>query len=647
MGWERKRGKLLDFNELLREADDRFPVKVGNIESLRRCRFVITLDSDTQLPRNVGARLIGAMAHPLNQAVLDAATKTVRDGYGVLQPRVGISVQSVNRSRLAYIYSGQTGLDIYTQAVSDVYEDLFGEAIFTGKGIYEVDVFREALRDRFPSNAILSHDLIEGSYVRTGLLSDTEIIDDYPSHFSAYSRRKHRWVRGDWQILRWLFPRVPDANGQRVPNPLSVLSRWKILDNLRRSVIEAATFVLFLACWFFLPGSAAGWTAAAVALLLIPSYVQSFLALIRQWNSPKKIGAFSQGVSDFIASQVNVLVFLAFLPHQAMVTLDAIVRTVFRLTVTRRRLLEWETAAQSEMDNRSKTPVDIYLDFTPLLTVLIALALWRFRPEALPFAAPILFLWLISKPATRWLDRPLRSARSVLTPADESYARQLALRTWRFFREFSNAGDNWLIPDNIQGPDCNVAHRLSTTNLGLLFNSQLAALRLGMLTLPRFAALATQTMDTTKRLPRVRNQFLNWYDSCSLQPLEPQFISTVDNGNLACCLWTLRQGALAALDQPLFDDCIFESLVSHLDLSLASMRQENYPADLQTLIHNTRLEALELGSDSVKWRLAAPKLIGAIATAQERHGFPSAPDSDAAWWLAETSTTPCRLPLHV
>ncbi len=636
MGWERKRGKLLDFNELLRNGEDRFPVKVGNMELLRRSRFVITLDSDTQLPRGSAARLVAAMAHPLNQAVLDAVTKTVREGYGVLQPRVGISVQSVNRSRLAYIYSGQTGLDIYTQAVSDVYQDLFGEAIFTGKGIYEIDVFRKALKDRFPSNAILSHDLIEGSYARTGLLSEVEIVDDYPSHFSAYSRRKHRWVRGDWQILKWLFPTVPNAVGERVANPLSVLSRWKILDNLRRSVIEAATFVLFLACWFFLPGSAARWTAAAVALLLIPSYVQCALTLIREWNSVHKFAAILQGLSDFVETQVNVLVFLAFLPHQTMVTLDAIVRTVFRLTVTRRKLLEWETAAQSEMDNRKKTPVDVYLDLTPALTIVIAIALWVFRPHSLLVASPILLLWLISRPATKWLDRPLSPARSVLSSVDQTYARKLALKTWRFFVEYSNADQNWLVPDNIQGRECHVAHRLSTTNLGLLLNSQLAAYHLGMLTLPRFAALAEQTMATTKRLPRFQGHFVNWYDSHTLEPLEPQFVSTVDNGNLACCLWTQKQGALSALKRPFFDDSVFEAITDHLDLAVEAMRTEQYPGEQLEMAQNARTHALALAADSVSWSEAVPTLLASVARVAEGHGTLPAAESDAAWWLKET-----------
>src|SRR5580698_4635672 len=256
MGWERKRGKLLDLNKFLLHEYDSFPLKVGPLEILERVRYIITLDSDTQLPRGTAARMIGTMAHPLNQAIIDSRLRIVTKGYGILQPRVGVSVSSAARSRLASLYSGETGFDIYTRAVSDVYQDLFGEGIFTGKGIYEVGIFDEVLNHRFPRNALLSHDLIEGAYARVGLVTDIEVIDDYPSHYSAHTRRKHRWLRGDWQITRWLFNTVPDESGRSVPNPIGTVSRWKILDNLRRSLIEPITFLLFVFGWFFLPGGA-------------------------------------------------------------------------------------------------------------------------------------------------------------------------------------------------------------------------------------------------------------------------------------------------------------------------------------------------------------------------------------------------------
>jgi cyclic beta-1,2-glucan synthetase len=633
MGWERKRGKLLDFNEFLRGGEDRFPVKVGDVSLLKKVRYVITLDSDTQLPRDSARRLVAAMAHPLNQALIDPLTNTVREGYGVLQPRVGISVNSVHRSRLAYIYSGQTGLDIYTNAVSDVYQDLFGEGIFTGKGIYEVDVFRKVLGGRFPSNAILSHDLIEGAYSRTGLVTEVEIIDDYPSHFSAHSRRKHRWVRGDWQILRWLLPKVPDAKNEVVKNPLSFLSRWKILDNLRRSVIEAATFLLFLACWFILPGSAARWTIAALALLLIPSYVQGLLALIPAWNSSHKWAGVEQVVDGFVTSQINVLVFIIFLPHQALVTLDAIIRTVFRLSISRRKLLEWETAAQSEVEKKKTTPVDVYLQLTPLLSVVIAVALYYWRPSSLPVAAPILLLWLFSRSAAKWLDRPLRPARSALKGKDEAYARAIALKTWRFFREHCNEQQNWLIPDNIQGEEELIASRVSTTNLGMLFDVQYAAYHLGFLTLPRFVSTVRRTMDTTKRLPRFHGQLVNWYETKTLTPLQPHFISSVDNGNLACCLWTLKQGCLAAEKEPLFGASLVQSIAEHLDHASLSMRQEGWTAESTNRIEKMSRESKELESDIPVWILASTIMMQAIG---EVLGDDAAVQSkDAAWWLRE------------
>ena len=298
MGWERKRGKLLDLNQLLRNAYDPFPVKTGDLSKLPQIRYVLTLDSDTQLPRGTAQRLIGAMAHPLNRPVIDPELNIVTSGYGILQPRVGISVHSASRSRLASIYSGQTGFDIYSRAISDVYQDLYGEAIFTGKGIYDVDALRQVLEHRFPSNALLSHDLIEGAYARAGLASDIEVIDDYPSHYSAYNRRKHRWLRGDWQIVRWIFNKVPDESGRSVENPTSLVSRWKILDNLRRSLVEPATFLLLIAGWFFLPGSPRFWTLVTVALLFLPIYFRLIFSVIRT-VSAKNWLSLRESISDF------------------------------------------------------------------------------------------------------------------------------------------------------------------------------------------------------------------------------------------------------------------------------------------------------------------------------------------------------------
>jgi cyclic beta-1,2-glucan synthetase len=635
IGWERKRGKLLDFNNLLRGKYDSFSVKIGDLSILPNVRFVITLDSDTQLPRGTAHRLIGAMAHPLNRAVINAATNTVVEGYGVLQPRVGISVRSANRSRLASIYSGQTGLDPYTRAVSDVYQDLFGEGSFTGKGIYEVDVFQRVLGQRFPNNAILSHDLIEGAYARAGLVTDVEVIDDYPSHFSAHSRRKHRWVRGDWQIMRWLFPRVPHHDSSRVKNPLNLVSRWKILDNLRRSVIEAATFVLLMAAWFFLPGSPAYWTAAVVALLVIPSYVQLLLTMPRLRHGHDPVGVLKQAAETFVSEQISVLLIFAFLAHQTLLTLDAVFRTLFRLTVSHRRLLEWETAAESEIESAKRTPVDVYLKWTPYSAIFIATALALYRPHALPSAAPILLLWFFARPFSRWLDRPFHAGPRALTREEELFLRGLALRTWRYFRVYCGRRDHALIPDNVR-EDGTVDHRLSPSNLGLLLNAQYAAYDLGFLTLTQFLDMAENTLATAKRLPRYRGHFLNWYDTRSLAALEPRFVSSVDSGNLACCLWALKQGCLAALDQPQISKAIFRSIRDHYELAAEIARSAGLDTERERQFESLRSYVAFLGEDTLAWVKALPRL--ERLTPELEDALRERPVQElevARWWLLE------------
>jgi len=414
MGWERKRGKLLDLNRLLRGGHDAFPVKVGDTSVLPRVRYVITLDADTPLPRDSAVRLIGAIAHPLNQAVIDPRTRMVVEGYGILQPRIGISIQSAARSRLARLYSGQTGFDIYTRAVSDVYQDLFGEGIFTGKGIYEVETLSEVLEDRFPENALLSHDLIEGAYARAALVSDVELIDDYPSHFSGYCRRKHRWVRGDWQILRWILGRVPDAQGRMIRNPISMISQWKIVDNLRRSLFEPSLLLLLLGAWLCLPQSALYWTLAAVVVLLIPAHANFVFALLRApWDSREIVPWARNTARAFVEGNITALFSLVFLLHQALLSMDAIVRSLGRVFVTRRKLLEWETAAEAETAVRPGATVDVYLRWTPVLAIGLAVAVRLIRPAALPVAAPILALWLVSLGVSGWLNRRPRTGRCI------------------------------------------------------------------------------------------------------------------------------------------------------------------------------------------------------------------------------------------
>jgi cyclic beta-1,2-glucan synthetase len=610
MGWERKRGKLLDLNDLLRNRSDCFPIKVGDLSVLRCIRYVITLDSDTQLPKDSAHKMIGAIAHPLNRAITDPVTNTVVTGYGILQPRVGVSVQSAVRSRLAGIYSGQTGFDIYTRAVSDVYQDLFGEGSFTGKGIYEVDTFIQVLANRFPNNALLSHDLIEGLYARSALVSDIEVIDDYPSHLRAHSKRKHRWVRGDWQIMLWLFPRVPDSFGRMVPNPLSLISRWKILDNLRRSLIEIAIVCLLLGGWFLLPGGPVYWTVATLMLLLIPVYSQLGFTLLRIRGAQNLSGALREAGAAFLTGHGNVLLTLVFLPYQALIMLDAIVRTIIRRAITRKNLLEWETAAQAEGATR-KTPVDICLDLTPWLAVLIWIALRLTRPGALASAGPILLLWFSAKLFSQWLNRPPRREKSVFSHKDRQFLRHTALRTWRFFRQFGGSAENFLIPDNVQEEPAAIAHRISPTNLGLLLNARLAAYDLGYLTVHEFVSETADTLDILQRLPRHAGHFFNWYDTETLQPLDPLFVSTVDSGNLAASLWTLKQACLEICSEPPVRPVLWQGIRDHLEQIPGAAR--------------LRLQATVLADDGAAWLKALPEIETQIA----------ALDTKSSWWIPE------------
>jgi cyclic beta-1,2-glucan synthetase len=557
MGWERKRGKLIDLNRFLMGTFDAFPIKAGPVEILSKIRYVITLDSDTQLPRGTAARLIGAIAHPSNRAIIDDRSKIVKTGYGILQPRVGVSVASASRSRLAALFSGETGFDIYTRAVSDVYQDLFDEGIFTGKGIYEVSILHEVLDCRFPPNFLLSHDLIEGAYARAGLATDIEVIDDYPSHYSAHTRRKHRWVRGDWQIIQWLSPRVPDESGKLTRNPISIISEWKIFDNLRRSLIEPVTFLLLVLGWFVLPGGPLYWTLVTLTLLFLPLFVQLGFNIGRAALA-LRFAQLEEAFSTFFSSLGINLLNLAFLPHQMLLSLDAIVRSLVRRFVTGKRLLEWETAAQSEA-NRSQSTLDLYLQLSPIVALVIAGLLRLGHHRALVVGSPILVLWALAPLIAGWLNSPPRKIAAPLSDKDQNFLEGHALLLWRYFAEFGGAENHWLIPDNVEEQGLQ-ARTLSPTNLGMLINARQAAKRLGFLTLPEFTRATLGTLRTFDGLEKYQGHMYNWYDIETLRALPPMIVSTVDSGNLSASLYTLHSGALEILKRPLVDPQQFATL---------------------------------------------------------------------------------------
>jgi cyclic beta-1,2-glucan synthetase len=625
MGWERKRGKLLDLNNYLRGEFDAFPVKAGNLVTLSRVQYVITLDSDTQLPRGTACALVGAIAHPLNRAVIDPVRCIVTAGYGILQPRVGVSVHSASQSRLAALYSGQTGFDVYTRAVSDVYQDLYGEGSFTGKGIYEVHVLHAVINKRFPRNALLSHDLIEGAYARAGLVTDIEVIDDYPSHYSAYTRRQHRWVRGDWQIAQWLFGRVPDESGHYVRNPISTMSRWKIFDNLRRSLVEPFTLILLVAGWLGLPGGALYWTCVTLFLLLAPTLVQLIFGVGRAMASEQQ-GAVNEALNGFLQAVFIALLNLAFLPHQTMFLLDAIVRSLVRRFVTGQRLLEWETAAEAESSKGKITPVDRYLAATSAFAITIAIVIAATHPKSLLIAAPILILWGFANGITIWLNRPPREQKRLLDEREEAFLLQQALRIWRYFREYGGQRHNFLIPDNVEEETLFEAGRVSPTNFGLLLNARQAAVEFGFLTVPEFCDLTKQSFAVMDRLQKHRGHLYNWYDTHSFEPLQPATVSSVDSGNLAASLYTLSTGAEALLTTPLLSPELFRGLAMHWQ----ELRpQKGVPGEIVT----RNLPSLEASAQEwCAWTLETAEIFARLSIPEYKQ--PSYDES--LWWLFET-----------
>ena len=552
IGWERKRGKLDEFNALLTGAQDTtFTTLVGDLSVLERVRYVITLDADTQLPRDVGQILIGTMAHPLNAARLDAATGRVVEGYGILQPRVGIDLPSATASRFARVFAGNVGIDPYTTAISDAYMDLFGEGIFAGKGIYDPAALRAVIAGRFPENTLLSHDLIEGLYARTGLLTDVEILDSYPTTYAAWAARQHRWVRGDWQIAGWLLPYTPSGAGWRA-NVLPVIARYKILDNLRRSLTAPATVALLAAGWRWLPGRPAVWTGLALAHLTAPLAFDLIGAALVAVREPNNFGALRAQAEQLQLGVLRMALNVAFLPDQAALNLDAIARTLTRLLVTRRKLLEWETAAQSQSRLvRSHTPM--LRRGTPLFVAAAAALVLprRRRAEVLP-AVPVLANWLAAPALAAWLDQPYLAERRPLSEEDRLLLRPLARATWAYFERFVRAEANFLAPDNFQEtPRPVIADRTSPTNIGLQLLADLAAHDFGYLGLSELTARTERAMASVERLERFRGHLLNWYDTQTLRPLPPAYVSTVDSGNLAGALLTLRQGYLALRDAPI------------------------------------------------------------------------------------------------
>jgi cellobiose phosphorylase len=640
MGYERKRGKLEELNALLRGgARDRFSLIVGDLAVLSNVKYVITLDTDTQLPRDSAWQFVGAMAHPLNRARYDEDQQRVAEGYGILQPRVAVSLPGMNRSRYARLCGSEPGIDPYTRVVSDVYQDVFGEGSFIGKGIYDVDVFERALKGRFPENRILSHDLVEGCYARAGLLSDVLLYEEYPSRYRADVSRRHRWIRGDWQIARWLLPGVPGPEGSRQKNPLSGLSRWKIFDNLRRSLVPSALTLLLLLGWTVLSPPWL-WALAVIGTILIPPWMASFLDLFQKPGDVRLRQHLAAAVRTAGRHSAQAAFTLACLPYEAFFSLDAIGRSAVRMWVTHKRLLEWNPARDSDRQGHTNLAASCRtMWIAPVLATAAAIYLTLSRSAALGVAGPILALWLASPAVAWWISRPVARRGTRLTADQTLFLKKLSRRTWAFFEAFVGPEDHWLPPDNYQEhPAPAVGHRTSPTNMGLALLANLSAYDFGYIAARQLIDRTTNALRTMEKLERHRGHFYNWYDTQSLKPLQPTYVSTVDSGNLAGHLLTLRPGLLALPEHRILEARWFDGLSDTLRI-LVDAAGEAAPARLVQMQKDLASASASRPNTLTAARLCLERL--ATSAAEVAVALDADPESQAKWW-ARALTRQCQ-----
>jgi len=607
MGWERKRGKLADFNRLLlNSGGTAYTTQVGKFSILPDIKYVITLDADTSLPQGSANRLIATLAHPLNRAEFSEDGRSVVAGYTVLQPRVAIKPTSANRSIFAQIFAGNAGFDLYSFAVSDVYQDLFGEGSYVGKGIYDVAAFERSLAGQVRQNTLLSHDLFEGIYGRAALVTDIVLYEEYPSRYMVYARRLSRWIRGDWQLMPWLLPVVHTEKGI-ARNSLSAINLWKIFDNLRRSLLPPTLLALLAAGWLYLPGSPLIWTL----LVLLPSALPIVIQTVQNgWHNFGKI-TLKQWIKTAQLPFTRWALAIIFLPYEALLMLGAIGTTLIRLLIARKNLLQWTTAANVArsfglMNARYETWREMAV--AAIFSLLVGITITTLNPSALWAALPFLITWFIAPQIAYVISLPVTHTTKPLSEPQRRQVLRLARRTWAFFERFAGPNDHWLPPDHFQeSPRGNVAHYTTPTNIGLFLVSTLSAYDLGYMGLFELAVRLRSTFESMDDLEHYRGHLLNWYDSQTLTALPPRYISTVDSGNLAACLITLKQGCLALPEASVFDNKRWQGLLVIIDI-LGEVLQslDNTPNPLRGKNNpHASLESFEVELTSIYERVSA------------------------------------------
>ncbi|MFC7418594.1 GH36-type glycosyl hydrolase domain-containing protein [Iodobacter arcticus] len=649
MGYERKRGKLSCLNALLRANSPKIDVAAygfsqveGELRHLGQVKYVITLDTDTQLPRDAAKKLIATMEHPLNRAVYDTNKQRVVSGYGILQPRIALNLNASNRSRYARLLGGMVGIDPYTRAVSDVYQDAFGEGSYIGKGIYDLDAFELALTKRLPDNCILSHDLLEGCYARSGLVSDVDFYEDYPVTYRADISRRYRWLRGDWQLVGWLLSTTPHlsalAGVTRTPNPLSMLSQWKLIDNLRRSLVPIALTLTFIFAWLLSPSL---WLSSVVLLGVICSatLITTMHSLLKK-PAEMSLSLHIRELAKALWQRLGLLVFeLALLPFEAKQSISAIGITIWRMKVSHTHLLEWRSSQETQRDNQEGQAhqLGIYCSLMwagPALALILLMTLAKFKAESLLVAWPILLLWLVSPAIAWWISLPQSPQKSVLSDDQLQFLGALSRRTWAFFERFVSADDHYLPPDNYQPyRQDTIAHRTSPTNMGLALLANLSAYDFAYLPLEGLLVRTENTLKTMSRLAQYQGHFYNWYDTQTLEILTPAYISTVDSGNLAGHLLTLKAGLLLLKDDCLISPRVFAGLSDTLSVIEQDFAPQIAPAEVKALRQTLQLVLAQSPTMLSQLRQSLLELQrGGVALVAALESKEAETEEIGAWW---------------
>lgn len=547
LGYERKRGALLQFNKLVlqqltsKETLEYF--KGHNFEHFNLpIKYVITLDTDTKLVLNTALKMIGAMAHPLNQPVLAEDGKKVISGYGIMQPRIGIDVEVTNKSQYSQLFAGLGGLDIYTQACFDLYQDVFNEGSFVGKGIYDVKICDQVLSEAFPNNLILSHDLIEGNYLRCGFINDVELFDDFPARYLNDIARRHRWNRGDWQIISWLRRKVRNINHEIVNNPINLLGKWKIFDNLRRSLVS---FFLLLILFYGITLGKATFTyyfLIVTGVIAVPIFFFLLFKLFYRYKYDRSLKYYLYFIMGMVAVINKSIIILTVLPYETKIYLDSIIKALYRKFISKKRLLNWITADEVErtMKYNFNTYVKAFrINYGASLLLIILCLIWK--PDDFALALILAFFWLFAPILMFYISGDFKEVKADLDQDECNELREIAMRTWHYFEDNLCEENNYLIPDNYQGNRAEkIDYKTSPTNIGFSLVSVVGAVELEFIKPNQAVRLITNIIKNIESLKTWHGHFYNWYNIYTKEELHPYFISAVDSGNLAASLYVVK-----------------------------------------------------------------------------------------------------------